>query len=60
MDYCVTRGTDLGPVGLNFAKACDEIDRADVILARLRDRARQGHALPEPVGRTLKVHRSLL
>jgi hypothetical protein len=39
---------DLGPVGLNFGKACDEIDRADVMLARLRDRVRQGQPLPEP------------
>jgi hypothetical protein len=48
MEYCVARGADLGPVGLNFGKACDEIDRADVMLADLRDRVREGHAPPEP------------
>jgi len=48
MEYCVARGADLGPIGLNFGKACDDIDRTDVMLADLRDRVRQGHALPEP------------
>lgn len=48
MDYCVARGDDLGPVGLNFGKACDEIDRSDVMLARLRDKVRQGQVVPEP------------
>jgi hypothetical protein len=48
MEYCVARGAELGPIGLNFGKACDEIDRADVMLAGLRDRVRQGHAPPEP------------
>src|SRR5215469_16003169 len=47
MEYCVARGNDLGPIGLNFGKACDQIDRADVMLADLRDRVRQGE-LPEP------------
>jgi hypothetical protein len=48
MEYCVARGADLGPVGLNFGKACDEIDRADMMLADLRDRVRQGRAPQEP------------
>jgi hypothetical protein len=48
MEYCVARGADLGPIGSNFGKACDEIDRADVMLADLRDRVRQGHAPEEP------------
>ena len=48
MEYCVARGTDLGPIGLNFGKACDQIDRADVMLADLRDRVQQRHGLPEP------------
>jgi hypothetical protein len=47
MQYCVSRGTDLGPVGPNFASACDQVDRADLMLTGLRDRARQGIKPPE-------------
>lgn len=48
MEYCTARGADLGPVGPDFGRACDQIDRADVMLAGLRDRIRRGAALPEP------------
>ena len=48
MAYCVARGADLGPVGENFGAACDQIDRADVMLAGLHARARHGHAQPKP------------
>jgi hypothetical protein len=44
MEYCVSRSADPGPVGENFATACDQIDRADLMLAALHGRARQGLA----------------
>ena len=48
MEYSVARGADLGPVGLNFGKTCNQIDQADMMLAGLRQRVMQGHGLPEP------------
>ena len=46
MQYCVVRGTDLGPIGENFGAACHQIDRADLMLSDLHDRARHGHSVP--------------
>ena len=54
MEYCVARGAALGPVAENFGPACDQIDRADLMLLGLHDRARQGlvprQAWPETDG----------
>jgi hypothetical protein len=48
MEYCVARGTDLGPVGENFGGACDQIDRADTLLASAHARARHRRQAPQP------------
>lgn len=47
LQYVVARGTDLGPIGNDFAAVCDQIDRADAMLTDLRDRVRNGERLPE-------------
>jgi hypothetical protein len=49
MQYCISRGTDLGPVGENFGAACDQIDRADTLLAGAHARARHGRQAPDQV-----------
>jgi hypothetical protein len=48
MQYCIARGADLGPVGENFGAACDQIDRADTLLASAHARARHHSRAPEP------------
>ena len=47
MEYCIARGTDLGPVGENFGAACDQIDHADTLLAGAHARAHLGRPAPE-------------
>ena len=47
MQYCVARGADVGPIGENFGTACDQIDRADAMLAARYQRPRQSRSQPE-------------
>jgi hypothetical protein len=47
LQYSVSRGDDRGPIGRDFGGICDQIDRADTMLAGLRDRVREGTATPE-------------
>src|SRR5690349_11428762 len=47
LQYCIARGPEVGPIGENFAAACDQLDRADTLLKGLHDRARRGRAHPE-------------
>jgi len=44
--YAVGRGARLGPVGENFGAACHQLDRADLMLAGLHERIRQGQIPP--------------
>jgi hypothetical protein len=53
--YQAGRNTELGPIGQDFASTCDQIDRADVMLARLHDQSIHGlghaeHAWPDAEG----------
>jgi hypothetical protein len=47
LQYSIARGTEVGPIGGDFAAACDQIDRADTLLKGIHDRARHGRVGPE-------------
>jgi hypothetical protein len=46
MEYCVARGAGTGPMGEHFGAACDQIDRADLMLAELRDHVQHSTSTP--------------
>ncbi|HEX2745567.1 MAG TPA: hypothetical protein VHN16_14340 [Streptosporangiaceae bacterium] len=48
LEYCRARGKDVGWVGRNFGAACDQIDRADLMLAEMQERALHGLSDPAP------------
>jgi hypothetical protein len=48
LDYTIARGTDRGPIGTDFGAACDQLDRADLMLTELHQRTRAGIKPPEP------------
>jgi len=48
MQYCTARGTDLGPVAHNFGATCHQMDRADLMLADLRNQNRYGTRQASP------------
>ena len=48
MEYCIARGADLRPNRHGLRQDLRQIDQADIVLARLRERVRQRHGLPEP------------
>ena len=48
IQYCAARGAELGPLGENFGAACDQIDRADHMLAGLHAQARHGREASGP------------
>ncbi len=48
LQYSAGRNTELSPIGPDFASICDQIDRADVMLAQLDNQARHGKGPGHP------------
>ena len=46
LHYATGRSTQLTPVGPGFGHACDQMDRADLLLGHLHDQAARGSAPP--------------
>jgi hypothetical protein len=59
LQYSIARGPDVGPIGENFAAACDQIDRADTMLKSLHDRARNGRTHAERTSLDTEVPRPI-
>jgi hypothetical protein len=49
MQYCIARSASIGPISADFGAACEQMDRADLMLMSLQDRKRQGQTQPAPV-----------
>jgi hypothetical protein len=48
MEYCIGRGTALGPLGERFRAICDQLDQPKVMLAAAVERAKQGIGQLQP------------
>jgi len=49
-EYVRARGNQLGPIGDHFGTACDQLDRADLMLTDIYKHAGQGEAWPDTDG----------
>lgn len=47
MQYCIGRGTQLGPIGAAFGPICDQLDQAEVMLAAAVQRSRRNARSPQ-------------
>lgn len=48
LQYVIARGNDLGPIGPNFGGVCDQLDRADAMLADRRDQVIDSRLYRQP------------
>jgi hypothetical protein len=47
MEYCISRGNQLGPIGEPFGAICDQLDQAEVMLAAAVQRSKQNVHSPQ-------------